>query len=479
MLIALWIPGANQGWWRVDTGLYAAIALHAWREGPLFPLMAGDQPYFNKPPLAFWVHGLFLHALGKELWVARLPALMAAIGATLILMRCVRLLSGDRAAFAAGIILASTVEFFRASRSFSLDLWLTMWVIASVWPVAEVVRGRAPGRVAALAGLPIGGALLTKPIVGLFMLTLLACWLVWIGRARLTPWLGVGAILALGVAAPWHLAMNAAFPDEFVGAYFGRQSLDRAAGSAFGTDPWWTYLTLMSRTWWPWLPVVIVGALGAARKGDAGARLALVSFCGWLCAISLFAAKEPRYAIVVYPFGAWLAGWWLGGHAPRAVIRARRALDCWGPPVALAGAAALSGVRVHAPPSEHWRTLGEFLRSHPGARLWADPTGVMRWTTSNIYLMTGQWPRTAAIDSDSELLRPIAPTLGLGARGSPDVGDLFITRTDAPLGPRATDEPLWSSGPLRVSRVRTPWDGQVVPQAGSVAHSMLDSTSDR
>ncbi|MBL8747161.1 MAG: glycosyltransferase family 39 protein [Phycisphaerae bacterium] len=462
LLIALWIPGASQGAYRVDTGLYAAIGLHAWREGPLWPLFAGDTPYFNKPPLPFLIHGLFLHLLGTDLWVARLPSLLAAIAALFVTHQIVRLISGPRTALITAGILALTLEFFRYTKAISLDLWLTLFLLIAAWSVARAIRNppsiTPPRRRAAhilLAGLPIGLALLVKPLVALLAIPIFALWIA--RHPRTTPRspathrglapdiaaLAGASVIAVAIASLWYIPMYVRFGDSFIEQHFTKQAIERATGESFGADPWWYYLRLIAEKYWPWLiAVAATGYLLLRRRLDRAQRgAAFITFTwtlAWLAALSIFAGKSGRYAVPLYPFLAWLAAISITCHAPRWLALLRRGAVRWLAPIALLASLCISalGVRIHAPATPHWQALYKFVRAHDHTDLWAAPG--MAPTCANIYLATGLWPRTAT-DSNT-----------------PPPGAILLYRDEIDARPPLHTPELWRSGPLFAVTTSTP-----------------------
>ena len=148
LLLSVTLPKLNQGDFRGDAGWYSAIGLQAWRTGSLWTLYGEPgQPYFNKPPLAFWIHGLALHTLGPELWVARLPSILAATVCVLFTVAIVRHLAGRRAALLSGCVLALSLEFFRRTREISLDMWQAVFLLMAerkpVLTTVSLIRLRA------------------------------------------------------------------------------------------------------------------------------------------------------------------------------------------------------------------------------------------------------------------------------------------------------------------------------------------------
>src|SRR5215471_19532633 len=80
-LLAVTVPHLEQGDFRRDTGRYAAVGLYMWTDGSLLqPHLNPETPYFAKPPLGLWIHGLFLKIFGVHLTVARIPSILAALG---------------------------------------------------------------------------------------------------------------------------------------------------------------------------------------------------------------------------------------------------------------------------------------------------------------------------------------------------------------------------------------------------------------
>lgn len=467
LLIALFLPGMNQGALRVDSDIYAAIGLHAWREGPLFPLMAGDQPYLNKPPLALSIHGLFLHLLGPSLFAARLPTLLATLGALLFSIDAARTLGGKRVALLSGLVLAATPEVFRHTHAIALDAWLMLFFTAMLWCAAKAARRpQRAVRILILAGIPMGLALLTKPFVALIPWVILGAWLTKRRiplRTLIPTWLAALA-LALAIAAPWHIAMHSKFGKLFLDEYLGSQTLDRATG-AHGSEPFYAYLGTLASTYWPWLlaliPALIFGCrhLVSALRGKATPHrlplnlisLSLLwSFC-WLVILSAFADKAGRYMLPVYPALSWLIAVWATTALPP---RVRVMLNRLAPPVTLIVSAcllilALTPVPIHETRSEYWNKLNAFLDTLPkDTQLWTAPQGPT--LGANVYLDRGTWPRTARAIDDPLFAK--SPT--------PPFGSILIMRPNAGIAPRAADKVIFEDDRVIVLRTQFSWDGR-------------------
>jgi 4-amino-4-deoxy-L-arabinose transferase-like glycosyltransferase len=314
LLVLVTVPHLEQGDFRRDTGRYAAVGLYMCQSGNfLKPYLNPQTPYFNKPPLPFWIHGAFLKVFGPHLAVARVPSILAALGVVAFSVLTVRRLGSKAEALASGMVLALTYEFTRRTREISLDFWQLFFLMAAVY---LVVTGARTGRRALVlwSGVPIGLALLCKPLVALAVAPVLAVWLALLGRPRWI-WLLFGGTLplAIAVAAPWHLYMWREFGDAFTGHYFGHEVIERARGR-ISTEPVSYYFGLLATTYWPWLAAIGLAFWRRWRTDSPRRRSSrdLVLLGGaWalygLILISLFPDKKPNYALLVYPMLSWVA----------------------------------------------------------------------------------------------------------------------------------------------------------------------------
>lgn len=439
LFVALCLPYLADERWKGDAGWYGAIARRAVHEGHWWTLWAADRPYFNKPPLGFWVHGAFLEVLGPSAWAGRAPTVLAGAAAVALTGAIARRLFGPTASLFSGVALAGTIGFASLADRLRLDFLLLALMLAAVWCVVSGAMDRRRWLVA-LAGVPLGLALLVKPLVALLAAPILLVWLLLAGRARMAPWLGLGVGVAVAVAAPWHVSMATLHGEAFTSEYFVRQSLERGLSSRFGEEPWWWYLGYLGRHHWPWLPAVGLGvwAVLAGRVGPGrrdGAVLALLWAGVWLVALSLFADKRKQYLLPVYPGLAWAAALGIVAVLPAAWARA---LPVWAGRFGV-GAVAVSALatllvvpRTRTPAAPEWGELHGFIGALGGEELWDG--GLHYGDAGALYLNTGVWPRPRD-----------------GAAGAEPAGALVVYDL-ARTAPPAEAEVVFSSGRLVVAR---------------------------
>lgn len=502
-----------------DTAWYSAIAVQTWRDfaegktelpgwelfGPRAMVDTGEKgpmpievPYYNKPPLAFVVHGFFLWLLGAIPAAARLPSILAAAATVWVVTRIGSRAINLQAGVTCGLALALTLEFVRHTQAFSLDLWLTLFSACATWAVVAA-RDDSPRHIHCLvtyawfAGVMIGLSLLTKPLVGLIMVPIFLAWLI-LERPASTPRWSIFCIAitftAAVVAFPWHWLMNLGTDGVFMDQYFGREIADRAAGGISNLNqdagnPLY-YLAILGETYWPWLAACIVGAWAALRPmhdvpidTEAGVfrrrahslmRLGLMAAMVWLVVLSVFPDKRPRYLLVAYPFMAMLAGAWIDWAAASGryvwLNDVRRFVFAWCLPAAAVLGVVLAVADPGKPRDKQYDELLTWLETQPGAPWWDDRDGLnsaMRnlyiggfsgQRAAVLYLETGLWPVPTDPNNDGERLQP-------------NPGALIVYHVRDGLAPGSNEEAVFRSGDLTVTRLRElPWEPQDITDPG-------------
>ena len=312
LLLCLTLPHLGQGDFRRDTVRYAAVGHYMFSDGDMIaPQLRPGVPYFNKPPIALWIHGGTLKVFGISLGIARLPSIAAAFGVVLLSMLCVRKLGSRSEAIVSGFALVLTYEFFRRTREISLDLWQLLFLMGAAYFIIASLRSKKmPIAQYAAAGGCIGLALLCKPLIGLGAFTVFALWLALADqKRRILPMIAVGLVAAAIVALPWHFAMWSRFGESFTGQYFGNQIVDRAKGEHGSEGPFF-YLTMSEWSTYPWLLAGLAVWICCKRQPRRNGSRNLVLFgltwaLPFLIGLSLFADKKPNYALLIWPMLSW------------------------------------------------------------------------------------------------------------------------------------------------------------------------------
>jgi 4-amino-4-deoxy-L-arabinose transferase-like glycosyltransferase len=444
ILFAVTLPHLDQGEFRRDTVIYAAVGNYMWDGGSLLtPHLGPEKPYFHKPPLALWIHGLCLKLLGTNLVVARLPSIVAAAGVLIFSMLAVRNLATRREAITSGIVLALTYEFFRRTREISLDLWQLFFVMAAVWLITTAIR-RGRGWPVVFCGVPLGLALLCKPLVALMTLPIFVIWLAVARRAHLIRWVVFGALpIALLLAAPWHLYMYSLFGETFTHQYFSRQIVKVAAKPPHTSI--FYYLQENATTYWPWMLALIYACYRriAQRSTGRGRRdlfLLGATWVGlWLIVLSSFVEKKPNYALPIYPMLSWICAWGICRiRWPMLANWYERGLPGVAPATAvLFLIAALAPIRFQEPPEKNWLALIDWIKASKIDSAQLAHASLELNDLCYVYLKTGSWMKSLpSAESD--------PEWSQGNR-------LVVTKFRRGANPLVDqNQILFSSGPVRV-----------------------------
>ncbi|MEI8139743.1 MAG: glycosyltransferase family 39 protein [bacterium] len=454
LLLAVTLPHLEQGDFRIETAHYAAIGLQAWQNPALFwtPHEHPSVLYFNKPPLVFWIHGLFLHLFGLSLAALRIPAILAAAGCVLCTVGITRQLSGRVVALAAGCVLALSYEFFRRSREICLDMWQLLFMLSAVWIWLAATKSR-DRRISWLAGIPLGLALMCKPLMALVMLPILFVWLVLERRDRLQHYgeryrghsyasiLAV-TLMALLIALPWHLSMIHLYGDTFIRQYFGHEVVARLQGHR-NREPVWYYVVEIGRSYWPWMVTLIAGFFRwwhgpVSRHHRQMLLLASVWVGIWAIVLTLFPDKRPRYELPLYPMAAMIAAYGITTCAWRPLRQwYRHGLNITALlVVAVSLMVHFLPICFQAPPEKDLTALVQWARTRPPDQVFS--AAMTAIDESTVFLKAGYWPTPLHLAP-----KPLKP------------GSLLIYSDQFDWKPPASAKPVFNQGPYHALEVQS------------------------
>lgn len=307
-LAALWYKLGSLPLFDWDEAIYAFVAKDLGSTGDFLTLTSNGTPWFDKPPLQFWITSLFLRMIDSPETAARaISALAGAGSATIILIWGTKLRNLATGLLGAAILL-TTLHFVDISRDGMLDSFLTFWVTLTL--LAGYLAQKNP-RYWLLAGLAAGAAMMTKGAAGLIAPVSLLISIFFQPKPLDTLksgwfWSGVGTMLL--TALPWHLIMYFRHGDAFVQAYINYHVVTRAQTAIEGHGGTWIQyvLTIRDRAFpWAWLylPSLLYG-LWASYKFRQLTFLILTPFL----IFGLYAfgvdSKLSQYIIPIYPFAS-------------------------------------------------------------------------------------------------------------------------------------------------------------------------------
>ncbi|MGD1092712.1 MAG: glycosyltransferase family 39 protein [Bryobacteraceae bacterium] len=297
-----------------DEPRYASVAREMALSHDLVTPRLDGSPWFEKPPLLYW-----LIAAGKFLrlpdeWVARLPLALVSIGFLIFFFQILTDEFSVRRAFAATAILATSAGWLAYSFVAVTDLPMSATLNAALL-IALFDTRRDQGYV---AGALLGLSILAKSFVPAVLFV--PMFLVARGK-RLTMLAG-----CVVVAAPWYVLCGLRNGAVFWRELFWKQQVERFfTPSLQHVQPFWYYIPILLAGLFPWTPLA---GLLFGRKTYRDVRV--LSLAGWvLFGLVFFSAarnKLPGYLLPLLPALAIVlasaleaassqAKWWLSTSA--------------------------------------------------------------------------------------------------------------------------------------------------------------------
>lgn len=337
--------------WGPDEVRYALVAREMRDTGDYMVPHLNGETYLEKPPLMFWLSAWLAERIaGRGEATSRLPSALAALATVLLVWRFTARRWDEWTGLVAGVILATSVQFFWFGRSGGLEALLTLCVTVSLLSGVKAIDSDAkwpPWVLGVGAGLAAG--ILTKgPVAVLFALMVLGPygWMTGRGR-RAAAVLAAGIAVALLLVWPWWRAAYEGSGGEYGNAAeLWRQTRGRAFNSYSHQKPFYHYAVGIFGEFAPWA-VFLPGALWAAyrARGSVEWPRLRVAWCWILPPFLVFSAlsgKRGQYLLPIYPGLAMLvAAYWRQHAANMQPLHRVRAILV--PSMVLAGGMILGG----------------------------------------------------------------------------------------------------------------------------------------
>lgn len=304
------------------------------RSDGLVPYYRGT-PFYDKPPLTYWLVAIAFELLGPSLVAGRLVAValaLATLAATMSFARRLAGVSGEsgmrgqegsNAAFFAAAILATSYAFVSFARLTMSDMLLTLLTLLAGRAFLKSEIDVRPAWLAA-CGVFLGLGFLTKgPIAWIYFLALLAAFCLAERRwpKILTVYGVAGALLAVGIGLSWFVLLYLRQGIEPLKWFFLRENLQRFAASTYDADhPWWYYLFVYAIGGLPWSVLLPPALIFAFRAGSPPIlRVLFYWSLLMLVPLSLSRGKIDYYLLPLLPPLSILIGAYLAIGSPSKV----------------------------------------------------------------------------------------------------------------------------------------------------------------
>ena len=327
--------------------LQLALAQSMERSGDWVTPAIDGLPYFDKPPLPYWIGAWLLHVAPQQVWLPRLGAAAAGCVGVIATWALVRFGSNaesphrrDGRAVTAAMVLALTPAYVAFSRTAVHDIYLTASItttLAAVFLFSQLKRASIRLQIwgGGLIGLSLGVGVLAKGLLSLGLPVVIAAAFLAVSgppaRKAFTWRFALALVVALLlVALPWHLAAWLQQGSTFVDNYLIRTHLHRFATELDDhTGPWFFYALAYPALTAPWslaaaAAILQAGCLNPRQWRCRGQRDPLMLLCTlWIgvtvVALSVASTKLPHYILSTLPPTAIAAAHFFRPVGPRSL----------------------------------------------------------------------------------------------------------------------------------------------------------------
>jgi len=306
----------------LDEALYAECSREMAASGNYIVPTYNGIPFFDKPPLGYWLQAASIHVFGVNSFAVRLPsALCALLVIGLIVFLGIRLYSRSAGLFA-GFALATAIYTLPLARLCSLDMLFTLTITAALgafllthlglisrwgylgfWAATGLsVMAKGPAG-AVLIGLVVGTFLVVRRVSGI--------------NSRNTEAYAVhliGLVIFVAIALPWYVMVQRETGGAFLREFIVHQNLQRAMGKDFHHNmPFYSYLPIYLAGFFPWsLFVAAAWSRYVRSRPKDGVEEASLFAAVWIIMVAIvFSAaksKLPSYIYPTYPPSALIVG---------------------------------------------------------------------------------------------------------------------------------------------------------------------------
>lgn len=280
------------------------------------PLLHG-QPYYDKPPLLYWLVMISYKMNGIHDWAARLVMSLAGLGTVLVIFAWGCQISGRRAGLAAALCLCLSARFLYLERLVTMNGLLalcTTTALAAGYAALSGSRFRWSWWVVAAVAFALG--LLTKGAVVFALVAVPAClWMRLDQRGSRPGWPAYLLFIAIvmSLAGPWFVCAQLRDP-EFASYFLWKHHVVRYLAPFDHSKPMWYYLRDVSLGLFPgtvllWpLLVLLIRPRRVATFLPSGLGYVLLVAVWGMAFFSLAGSKRAGYILPIMPLVALACG---------------------------------------------------------------------------------------------------------------------------------------------------------------------------
>lgn len=305
-----------------DDARYALVAKAIVQSGDWLHVRSNGYPDLEHPPFFEWMQAACFRIFGVSDPIAKLPAALCGLACILLVGWLGRRLTGSPLeGLLAMFVLATTAYFLKYSAHAMTDVPITFFSLAAI---CAYTLAREDDRWFLATGFFVMLALMTRGLTGLALPAIFGIDAAIARRPVRLRYAAAGLGIALLIPALWYAWQIHSYGQFFFAVHSAW--LDREAFGAL--SPAWRrytglpeYAWMLAKSYWPWLPFMVAGAVAVVRRRERRLYLLLV----WIAvfAVMCAAAKSRvlRYMLPAYPAFSILAAIAIAQFVPFTYIR--------------------------------------------------------------------------------------------------------------------------------------------------------------
>lgn len=306
-----------------DDAVYAHEGKTILATGRWWSVYLNGQLDFDKPPMFVWMEAVSMWVFGVTDFAAKFPSALLGFSTILLTFFLAREVSDSyRLPVWAMLILLCTQVFIRFSMRAMTDVPFTFFFVLAVLTYLLGLKRRG---YFLLFGLAVACAVLTRSYLGVIPLAITMAHATLTGRWKLfaSKSFVAGMLLAVGLPMIWFVSQYRLHGGEFLLRHFsftvenlpltgGKDAVQFRSGL-------FQYPILLFQSYWPWLPLALLGLWMQAKKmfkeWDSNSVLLVIWVLAVIVPFSLIHYKWLRYLMPLFPVFAILAAfpicWWM------------------------------------------------------------------------------------------------------------------------------------------------------------------------
>jgi 4-amino-4-deoxy-L-arabinose transferase-like glycosyltransferase len=302
----------NGSLWTADETTYSQWAAHMTRTGDyLTPWAFGTTAvWLAKPPLYMWLMSLAYQIFGINNFATRIWSPIFGTLSCIFIFYLGKNLYNPLVGLSSALVLGTFTTFYLFARHAMLDVPLIFFMLAAIYFLILSAKSEKGNRLAALGGLFLGLAIMTKQMDALLILIIGFLYLAITRRSLkflFSKWFTLFWGIALLVCLPWLIYMGYQFKSDFWQQYFlfsiVQRSLSPLEGHVGGPLYYLRYLlTTENMLWITLLPfaigLCIFNSFLKRKKGDILLLVWIIVIFG---VFTLVQTKIHWYILPAYP----------------------------------------------------------------------------------------------------------------------------------------------------------------------------------